>query len=137
VLKHSNGAELKDIKSFTKLYTSYPTRAGAAKWPQLDKGIRVGYFEHLKALVALGYKTADGQDVIKTFIWSAPTMTALRACKSFDNGNVICSFVEKQLKLVDYVIELVYELALAPELDVSENPGFESVLGILGSNDSN
>jgi hypothetical protein len=137
VLKHSTGAELKDIKSFTKFYTSYPTRAGAARNPQIEQGLRVGYFEHLKALVALGYKTADGEDVIKTFIWSAPTMTALSACKSFDNGNVVCSLTEKQLKLVDYVIELVYELALAPELDVSENPGFESVLGIFGSNDSN
>ena len=37
--------------------------------------------------------------------------------------------------LVDYLLELVYELALSPADDVSSNPGFETLLGIYDNAD--
>ena len=36
----------------------------------------------------------------------------------------------KVLDLVDYLIELAYDLAISPMDNVSENPGFESCIGI-------
>jgi hypothetical protein len=41
----------------------------------------------------------------------------------------------KQLHMVGYLCELVYDLALAPDQNVSQSPGFETPLGIFGGSD--
>jgi hypothetical protein len=38
----------------------------------------------------------------------------------------------KQLHMVGYLCELVYNLALAPGENVSQSPGFETPLGVFG-----
>jgi hypothetical protein len=38
----------------------------------------------------------------------------------------------KQLQMVGYLCELVYDLALAPGDNVSQLPGFETPLGVFG-----
>ena len=44
---------------------------------------------------------------------------------------------DKQLVLIGYFFELGYELMLSPNQDVSENPGFESFLGIYNNSTRN
>jgi hypothetical protein len=39
---------------------------------------------------------------------------------------------EKQLHMVAYLCELAYDIALSPDHNVSESPGFETPLGIFG-----
>jgi hypothetical protein len=38
----------------------------------------------------------------------------------------------KQLHMVGYLCELVYDLALSPGDNVSQSPGFDTPLGIFG-----
>jgi hypothetical protein len=42
----------------------------------------------------------------------------------------------KQLHMVGYLCELVYDLALTPGDNVSQSPGFETPLGIFGGSDN-
>ena len=42
------------------------------------------------------------------------------------------SVVEKQLHMVGYLFELVYDLMISPRDNVSHSPGFVFPLGILG-----
>ena len=44
---------------------------------------------------------------------------------------------DKQLGLIGYFFKLGYELILLPNQDVSENPGFESFLGIYNNSTRN
>ena len=52
--------------------------------------------------------------------------------KAIDNWNVHGTKKEKQLMLVTYLFELVYDLMLSPTYGVSLNPGFESCHGYFG-----
>ena len=42
-----------------------------------------------------------------------------------------CASVVKFHHMLAYQIELGYDLALAPDMNVSGNPGFEAVLGVI------
>ena len=44
---------------------------------------------------------------------------------------------DKQLVLIGYFFELGYESILSPNQNVSENPGFESFLGIYNNSNRN
>ena len=40
---------------------------------------------------------------------------------------------EKQLVVVGYFFELCYDICLSPRCNVSNNPGFESILGVFNN----
>ena len=40
---------------------------------------------------------------------------------------------EKQLIVVGYFFELCYDICLSPSVNVSNNPGFESILGVFNN----
>ncbi len=48
-----------------------------------------------------------------------------------------CSELEKIQNMLGYSVEQGYQLALAPINDKSDNPGYESVLGIYSSGQDN
>ena len=39
---------------------------------------------------------------------------------------------KKQLRMVNYALELFYDLLIPGRLNVSKNPGFETPLGVFG-----
>ena len=41
---------------------------------------------------------------------------------------------EKQLIVLGYFFEMCYDICLAPEQNVSVNPGFEQILGVINTN---
>jgi hypothetical protein len=49
-----------------------------------------------------------------------------------EKANLGCNALkDKQLHAVGYLFELCYNLAILPRGNVSQNPGFESLLGIF------
>ena len=67
----------------------------------------------------------DGSGI---FIWT-PEMLQRISTVNFANSKDIKA---KQLHMVGYLCELVYDLGLAPGDNVSQSPGFETPLGIFG-----
>ena len=67
------------------------------------------------------------------FHWSQNVKVKLRESNLPGSRNTS----DKQLVLIGYFFELGYELMLSPNQDVSENPGFESFLGIYNNSTRN
>lgn len=130
--EHAKGAALStSVSQGSKFYRSYPTRAGAAEVEATQGNApagRRGYFDDLVATVALGYKSSDGLAVVEHFVW-ADDVTPCIARLNFRGAQ---GLPEKKMHCVGYLIELIYGLLLAPDADVSINPGFEVCLGIFG-----
>jgi hypothetical protein len=95
------------------------------------------YFQGLKQYMGLGVDPSKKKvlccsdtvgDAATLFVW---TKTDLK-----DINNVqFCgcnSLEEKQYKMIAYAFEKAYDLAISPVLNVSQNPGFETPLGVFG-----
>jgi len=52
--------------------------------------------------------------------------------KHIQNWNVTGTQADKQLMMVSYLFELVYDLMISPADNVSLNGGFESCHGVFG-----
>ena len=96
---------------------------------------RVGFFDDLVQYVGLGFereKNIEGlvsnENDMGLFDWTGVLdklkATNIRGCETLK---------EKQLVLVGYLFELCYDLCLSGTSNVSNNPGFESVLGIFNN----
>ena len=142
VREHATAAEHRKFTD-SRFYLSYPTREAVRRNPQLgDTQMRKGWFESLRAVIALAYLNEHGPHVVAMFTWTDGVCQNLRAWRpALDE-------LEKTTMLVDYLLELVYELekktmlvdylyelALSPADDVSSNPGFETLLGIYDNAD--
>ena len=46
--------------------------------------------------------------------------------------NGLTTLKEKQLRIVGYAFELVYDLMISPLDNISKSPGFETPLGVFG-----
>ena len=57
------------------------------------------------------------------FIW---TSSALQIAGKKQGGQTTSA---RQMQMVCYLCELVYDLMISPEDNVSDSPGFESILG--------
>ena len=125
---------LKMQDSMSKFYESYPSdaaiKAGRASW------LVRGSWESLGVYVGLGWDPED-MDAMKILVaqdpaagaisWSSDVCMSVARCKF--GGN--CSAQQKRLHMVAYLFELGLDLCLGPR-NVSQSPGFESVLGIYG-----
>ena len=110
-------------------YTMFPTRDN-------PNGLqRVGFFDDMVQYVGLGFereKNIEGlvsnENDMGLFDWTGVLdkleATNIRGCETLK---------EKQLVLVGYLFELCYDLCLSGTSNVSNNPGFESVLGIFNN----
>lgn len=121
--EHQGKAMLETVDALeNRFYSSYPTKV-AAKRHNLNPQ---GFFEDLTCLVALGFSSDDGNDILAFYVWKKDVMTHVqdKAKKSSRAPSCI------QLDLVAYLIELVYGLLLAKSDDISSNPGFETYVGV-------
>ncbi len=94
-----------------------------------DMRVRKGWFENLRPLIALAYLEEHGPRVAAMLTWTDVVCQQLKAWRPTQPE------LENKMELVDYLLELVYELALSPDDDVSSNPGFETLLNIYDNAD--
>ena len=122
----------------SKYYLSYPERppAASAATSSSSHVIRVGYSDMLTQYMALGYDPED-REAVKTItstdkkkgIFSWPTDLLNRIQGVGFRGLQAADLKLKQLRMVNYAIELFYDLLIPGRLNMSENPGFETPLG--------
>ena len=122
-----------EAQSSSNFYFFYPSLASARS----SSGTKRGAFERLDQLVAAGF---------------APTSTAAQTMdKDWKEGGLLIlsdedkeqikkkfgrvSELQKFQDICAYQLEYGYDLAIAPGNNVSESPGFESVLGVFGGDD--
>ena len=114
-------------------YSSYP-----AKSTEVVMGAaRRGYFGALEQYVALGFLRTNTEaagelrvaDPAKgLLLWPVGALERVAAI----NFPGSLTLAEKQLHMVGYLFELVYDLMISPRDNVSRSPGFETPLGIFG-----
>ena len=96
-----------------------------------------GNFEHLRQLVAVGFDSDAEQLQYLDRDWTRGGILVLseRNQKRIKDSmnHLKCSSLVKFRHVLGYIIELGYNLALAPDNDESDNPGFESLLGVFSS----
>lgn len=97
-----------------------------------------GYFEDLSFVIAAAFDpTSDGAKNLDKD-W---TEGGLLILSDIEKRNIKASMgkyisaMEKFHDIVSYQLELGYDLAICPSLNVSRSPGYESVLGIYGGNE--
>ena len=106
-----------------KFYLSYPSM-------QSDKALhqnRIGWFDKLVMYCAMGYIPACNSEFLvdykALFDWPKEVQQKLeRQCVNKAARQA------RQLLLIDYSIELAYELLLAPMHNISQSEGYESFL---------
>ena len=110
-------------------YQSFPTLAAAtANVHRTAPHPRRGYYDDLVVNLAIGYSASDASEVLSLFQFTTQDEAFLS--KLLMTRGELLSIIAKKLRCVAYLLELAYELMLAPDDDVSTNPGFESVLGV-------
>ena len=89
------------------------------------------FFHQLQVFVALAFDRTSTSHLVDTsnlgvFEWDDVTMDHIKKWRV--NGTV----VDKQLIMVSYLFELVYDMMISPADNVSLNGGFESCHGVFG-----
>lgn len=126
--EHEKGSKcrsLKDLKSLFYTYYTHKTEGHGAD------DLRRGYFEDLVMYVGLAFSESNGIEHLLderegVFVWSERTLKKLRETNA--KG---MSTKEKKMHLVSYMLELMYDLLLAPSKNVSVSFGFELFLGMF------
>ena len=138
-LEHKKRAAKATIVEGKCFYTIFPSENNKEKLPG-----RRGYFEDLKQFVGMGFRRDENTDGLtctskivlgkdertrSLFDWSnyieKLESTTIRGCTTLK---------EKQLVVVGYFLELCYDLCISPRSNVSNNPGFEAILGVINTN---
>jgi hypothetical protein len=124
--KHEDGAaSTNPVLNFYRLYptTDMVQRRGG------HSAIR-GVYEELKLFLALTWQPKKSTAVVDMFTWNADIVQKAGIGKL---SAVLA--LETKAVLIQYLIELAYDLMLARGLCVSKNPGFERFLNVYGNND--
>jgi len=134
--EHAKGATLPDRKSLkSNFYSSYPSREAMLDTSEM----RLGYFDNLLLRCAIGYSRSKQGTIVELtssadgslFHWDGPVLEKVEKLNFKGSKNL----EERQLHMVGYLLELCYDLAIPPADSVSRNPGFETALGIFGSDE--
>ena len=117
----------KEARTSSKdLYGKYLTEDNQ----NIREGFRQGYFKSLLLCFAFAFERENVTHLVDTsadriFEWDVTTMNAI------NKWNVTGTTKEKQLVLVSYLFELVYELMIAPGYNMSISDGFKSCHGYV------
>jgi len=127
--EHLNESLLKKSSSQnSKFYSSYPSRSVNLH----DDRARLGTFENLQQYVGVGYNKLKKRNMLKDvenkdiFHLDDKTNKRIEAL-NFQGKSRLDT---KQCNMIGYLLELAYDLCLAPLSNISGNPGFEIVLGV-------
>ncbi|EJK76050.1 hypothetical protein THAOC_02207, partial [Thalassiosira oceanica] len=99
-----------------------------------------GFFESLQQVILVGFDPISagarsfGKDVAEggILLLDEGDKTSILASMNTAEGRANPTPIQKFHDIISYQFEFGYDLAIAPELNVSQSPGFESVLGIFG-----
>lgn len=112
-------------------YRLYPSNESS----RAKKRGRKGHFESLVQVVAAGFDATSEHIKYVDRDWKDGGVLILnrneKASIKSSMKNLNCSDTAKFRHMLAYQMELGYDLALSPDDNVSANPGFESVLGVL------
>ena len=116
---HAKNARKTEMMRKMRFHRSYPAEGVQ------NLGGRKGYFETLDMYCAMGFDRTDDLSAFcpkeaddTVFVWSKDTIKELNKRSG--------PLKEKQLDMVAYLWELVYDLLLDSRHNVSDSPGFES-----------
>ena len=126
--QHAKGSKLETTQDRrSNFYNSYASNSVELA----DNGLRRGKFENLQMFVGIGFHkllkgklTHDLEDG-GIFHFDKQTKKSIDGVKFSGNQRL----QQKQLHMLGYLWELVYDLCIAPSANISTNPGFESVVG--------
>jgi len=128
--EHLKAAKAK--KATSNFYNLYPSELSPRKTNRNKKG----YFEGLSLLIAAAFDHTSDNAMNLEKDWNEGGLLILseddkRSIKESMNSSNLTP-IQKFHDIVAYQVELGYDLAIEPSLNVSRSPGFESVLGIFG-----
>jgi len=111
------------------LYPEFPSKQSTFVKAGLESGqiSWTGFWEDLKFLCAIGFDKDKPHNSLQdttgggTFKWNQETMKALESRPKLGTTTG-----DKQLNMIAYGIELVYDLMLDPANNLSKQPGFEA-----------
>ena len=127
--QHKNESRLTTASSQkSKFYNSYPSKAVSLP----DQSSKKGVFESLQMFVGMGYyKLVKGKvtdDFARGGIFHFDSETNTKIADVNFHGST--RLQTKQLHMLGYLWELAYDLCIAPNSNISGNPGFETLLGV-------
>jgi hypothetical protein len=113
----------------SKWSNSYPSIAAKGRY---SDAARRGFFDNLRQCLVFGFNRSDASAVKALcsptdgiFSWRDNVIRNVRRCFP------LCTKLEdKQLEMIGYLVEFFFDLLLSPSENVSQNPGFESCLGV-------
>ena len=103
----------------SNFYLNYPSKKAAPEFHETCEGC----FEDLDFYCLLGYDRASVNT--KVLVQDANGLFDWEGTKRFTQRWQGTEVESKRFVLVDYLIEVVYDVAMAPEDNVSESAGFE------------
>ena len=121
-VRHSEHAKKAACRRTTSsFYSRYPTKSNQFST------CRKGYFENLLQYVAVGFSV---NDVIEKEVAKTYDVGGIFDCTheedEYIKRNQRCNIID----MIAYQIELAYDLAISPSDNISNNPGFESFIGV-------
>jgi hypothetical protein len=126
--QHEKGAKLRDgISLESNFYSHYPSKDAQIN----TSTISLGFYEDLDVYCGLCftdtrvvYELLTSHDEGSIFKWSSNSLKRLKGLKW--NGD---KEQRKRVHMVGYLVELVYDLSIARDNNISGSPGFELPLG--------
>ena len=117
----------------SRFYELYPSKTSKRA---TRRGIR-GHHEDLLFVIGAGFDPSSEVAASLSKSWQDGGLLILNESEKEKIGSAMkkASEVQKFHHILAYTLELGYDLALAPGLNVSESPGFEAFLGIFGGED--
>ena len=111
-------------------YTLYPSRLNTSQLPN-----KIGHFEDLTQYCGFSFRRENDLEGLTStdegkcmFDWSV-------YINHLDRSKLggLKTLREKQLTVIGYFFELCYDICLSPSQNVSNNPGFESIIGVFNN----
>lgn len=131
--EHRKKAEAPRLTTRTsRFYISYPSSTN----PRVKSKAKKGIFEDLRQYVGCGFNPQD-ESILDTLTRDEGD-GGVFLFDDTDKENInkvhfrgLNTFREKDVEMVAYLLELAYDLAIAPRDNISSSPGFETIFGAV------
>ena len=102
----------------SQFYSAYPDQ-------NKGKGTSGSNFQQLRQVTGVRFKGSMKTQVVEMFSWEETVLKKLEKKKLPGSTNL----VDKQHRMVCYFFEKLFDLMIAPDINLSQNAGFESFVG--------